>query len=84
MNVLMVNSVRFTHTGADISLHTYWNSPSLNLFVFVIHTRQQVVHEMESHKTRTGYIVLNFVRQNFILASPDINFLPKCLNIINV
>ena len=29
--------------------------PTHLLFIFVIHTRQQVKHEMKSHKTRTGY-----------------------------
>ena len=37
----------FPQTSADIIAHL--------LFVFVIHTRQQVKHEMKSHKTRTGY-----------------------------
>ena len=38
--------VKFPHTDADIIAH--------QLFVFVIHTRQQVKHEIKSHKTHTG------------------------------
>ena len=39
----------FPQTSADIIAHL--------LFVSVIHMRQQVKHEMKSHKTHTGYIV---------------------------
>ena len=39
--------VKFPHTGADLIAHL--------LFVFVIHMRQQVKHEMKSHKNQTSY-----------------------------
>ena len=54
--------VKFPHTDADIIAHL--------LFVFVIHMRQQVKHEMKSHKTRTGYIL-----------PPLSKHLPQCFKI---
>ena len=39
--------VKFPHTGADLIANLF--------FVFVIHMRQQVKHEMKSHKNHTSY-----------------------------
>ena len=33
----------------------FYEIPTYMLFIFVIHTRQQVKHEMKSHKSHTGY-----------------------------
>ena len=33
----------------------FYEIPTHMLFNFVIHIRQQVKHEMKSHKTHTGY-----------------------------
>ena len=61
--IILMVILQDSHTLVLISLHSCWNSPSLNLFVFVIHMRQQVKHEMNLYwlqKYQGGIINLDW------------------------